>query len=63
MDKLLRTAEAAELLNIAPKTLWKWVSEEKIPVVRYGKKGAPIRFKLKDINDFIQKNLQPERAS
>jgi excisionase family DNA binding protein len=37
MTKLLRVPEAAELLNLSPKTIWAKISRRDIEVVRIGR--------------------------
>jgi len=47
MNRLLTTDEVADLLNVKPSTIRKWVHLEQIPVVRLGR---AVRFQV-DIPD------------
>jgi len=52
-DRLLRIGEAADYLGIATGTLYHWVSEERIPVVRISPRA--IRFRLSDLSDWAER--------
>ncbi len=51
---LLSIPEAARYLGIAVWTLRHWVSERKIP---YVKMGSLVRFRQRDLDEFIAQNL------
>ena len=51
---LLPIQEAAAYLGIAVWTLRHWVSERKIP---YVKMGSLVRFRQRDLDEFIAQNL------
>ena len=53
IDRLLRIGEAADYLGIAIGTLYHWVSEERIPVVRISPRA--IRFRLSDLSDWAER--------
>jgi excisionase family DNA binding protein len=56
-DCLLRVAEAAQLLNVDPSTIYKWVDEGRIPYVNFGQPGRRcLRFNRKDLEAFIKRN-------
>ncbi|MCS7264889.1 MAG: helix-turn-helix domain-containing protein [Armatimonadetes bacterium] len=42
-DHLLRLEEAAKRLGISKKTLWRWVSEGKLPAYRLGERLIFVR--------------------
>lgn len=52
MAPLLDVKQTAQLLNISPKTVYKWVGERKLP---YVKMGDTVRFKEKDLVAFVEK--------
>lgn len=53
MEKLLTLQETAEVLGIKVPTLYNWVSERKITVVKVGRL---VKFDSKDVREFIEKN-------
>ena len=53
MEKLLNVHEAAEILGVKPPTLYNWVSEGKITVVKVGRL---VKFDPQDIKEFVEKN-------
>lgn len=61
MQKLLTVPEAAELLNISPKTVWKnLVYARGVDVVRLGR---AVRIPSSAIDDLIAKGTTPARVS
>ncbi len=52
MEKLLSVAELAELLGIAKGSLYHWISEGRIPVVRLSKRC--VRFRESDIEQMME---------
>ena len=58
MEKLLTLQETAEVLGIKVPTLYNWVSERKITVVKVGRL---VKFDPKDVREFIEKNKKHER--
>ena len=58
MKKLLNIEECAEILGIKKGTLYHWVSDRKIRVIKVGNKN---KFRQEDIEKFICKNaLEPD---
>ena len=58
-DRLLDVNEAASLLGVAPKTVYKWSYERRLPVVKlFGDRGA-LRFRLSDLQALIRRSLRP----
>jgi excisionase family DNA binding protein len=51
-ERLLTISEVAELTGLAIGTLYHFVSEKRIPVVRLSKRC--IRFRQSDLSDWIQ---------
>ena len=58
MEKLLSLSETAEILGIKPPTLYNWISEEKITVVKVGRL---VKFDPGDVRQFIEKNKKHKR--
>ena len=58
-DRLLTIDEVAELTGLAAGTLYHWVSEQRIPVVRISKRC--IRFRQSDLAEWIQTLTQEAR--
>jgi excisionase family DNA binding protein len=56
MEKLLKITELAELLNINKFALYNMVYANKIPYVKIGKTNRSIRFDIKKINAWLDKN-------
>ncbi|MFH1282050.1 MAG: helix-turn-helix domain-containing protein [bacterium] len=55
---LLNVSQVAELLNVSPYTVYGYVSEGKIPVVKLGNLN---RFRLEDVEQFIVSNRRDKR--
>jgi excisionase family DNA binding protein len=49
-EKLLTTGQAAEVLQVHPKTLYGWVQSKQIPFVRLGRRA--IRFRPSQLDAF-----------
>ena len=58
--KLLKVPEAAELLDLSPKTLWQWIGERRIGVVRLGR---AVRIPLSEIERLIEEGTTPARQT
>jgi len=58
-DKLLPINEVSELTGLAVGTLYHFVSEKRIPVVRLSRRC--IRFRKRDLSDWIQTLTQGTR--
>lgn len=50
--KLLTTVEAAEFLNITPRTLIVWRSTKRYPI-KYAKIGGCVRYRISDLEAFV----------
>jgi excisionase family DNA binding protein len=51
MDKLLTVSELAEVLHVAPGSIYHWLSQGRLPAVRFGKRC--VRFRQDDIRAFL----------
>jgi excisionase family DNA binding protein len=51
MEALLTIREVSELTNLSIGTLYHWISEGRIPVVRFSKRC--VRFRKSDIEEWI----------
>ena len=58
-ERLLTINEVAELTGLAVGTLYHFVSERRIPVIRLSKRC--IRFRQSDLSDWIQSLTQKAR--
>lgn len=56
--KLVRVPEAAELLALSPKTLWQWIGERRIGVVRLGR---AVRIPVSEIERLMEEGTTPAR--
>lgn len=59
-DRLLKIDEAAEFLGIAVGTLYHWVSQQRVPVVRLSRRS--IRFRLSELGDWASQHLVEPRS-
>ena len=58
-DQLLDVHQAAAMLSMKPSTLYRWVYERRIPVVKlFGRHGA-LRFRLSVIEKLIAASERP----
>jgi len=58
MEKLLGLNETAEILGVKPPTLYNWISERRITVVKVGRL---VKFDPEDVREFIEKNKKHKR--
>jgi excisionase family DNA binding protein len=54
--KLLKVPEAAEMLALSQKTVWQWVGERRIGVVRLGR---AVRIPLSEIERLMEEGTTP----
>lgn len=59
MHKLMTTDEVADLLNVRPAPIRKWVHLEQIPVVRLGRS---VRFKVDAVEKWVNERCQQART-
>jgi excisionase family DNA binding protein len=60
-DTLLTIHEVAELTGLAVGTLYHWVSQRRIPAVRFSSRC--VRFRRSDIEEWIAEKLIPPDES
>ena len=65
MNHLLTVQQVAEMLSIAPSTIYAWVGSGYLPavVMHRGSKKPVIRFRPEAIEDFIRQREQEQRDS
>jgi excisionase family DNA binding protein len=56
--KLLKVPDAAELLALSQKTVWQWIGERRIGVVRLGR---AVRIPQSEIDRLINEGTTPAR--
>jgi len=59
MDRLLTIDDLAEWLQVKPRTIYQWVHEGYIPVIKL---GALVRFDRASIIEWVKKREAPGRA-
>jgi excisionase family DNA binding protein len=57
-EKLLKVPEAAEILALSQKTVWQWIGERRIGVVRLGR---AVRVPVSEIERLMQQGATPAR--
>lgn len=60
MDRLLTVDDLAAWLQVKPRTIYQWVHEEYIPVVKL---GSLVRFDPASIAAWLKKKETPGRAA
>lgn len=55
-DRLLDTRAAAAFLQVAPRTLYKWASQGRLPVVRLGR---AVRFRMSALRTLVREHEEP----
>jgi excisionase family DNA binding protein len=59
-DKLLLTVEqAAEVLSLSRRTLWRLTKDGKLPSVRYGR---AVRYWIEDLKKWVEKQREASNA-
>ena len=58
--KLYKVPQAAEALNVSPKTIWTWIAARQIEVTRLGR---AVRIPEKAITDLIEAGTTPARVA
>jgi excisionase family DNA binding protein len=55
MEKLLTLKDLSELIQVKRETIYKYIAEERIPVIRLGPgRNALLRFSQVDIEEWIE---------
>ena len=60
MDRLLTIDDLAEWLQVKPRTIYQWVHEGYIPVIKL---GAMVRFDRASVKEWVKKRETPGRAA
>ena len=60
MDKLLTAKQLAEVLQIKPSTIYKWVHYGYVPHIKL---GTSIRFKEKKVEEWLKKRERKGRSA
>jgi len=58
LGRLLKVPEAAEILSLSQKTVWQWIGERRIGVVRLGR---AVRVPLSEIDRLMEEGTTPAR--
>jgi len=51
--ELLRIPQAAERLNVSRASVYRWITEGRVPAVRLGGRGAPLRIPEAELDEWI----------
>ena len=54
MEKLLDVVEAADFLDLSPKTIYTYICKRKIPFLKI---NSSVRFRQSDLESWIEKHL------
>ena len=60
MEKLLTVDEVADLLRISSGSLYHWISQGRVPVVRFSKRC--VRFRVSNVQQLVE-NLKSKSSS
>jgi excisionase family DNA binding protein len=60
MPKLYKVPQAAEMLNVSPKTIWTWIAGRQIEVTRLGR---AVRIPEKALVELIEAGTTPARVA
>jgi excisionase family DNA binding protein len=58
--KLLKVPEAASMLSLSQKTVWQWIGDRRIGVVRLGR---AVRVPISEIDRLMEEGSTPARRS
>jgi excisionase family DNA binding protein len=58
VGKLLKVPEAAAMLSLSQKTVWQWIGERRIGVIRLGR---AVRVPISEIDRLIEEGNSPAR--
>lgn len=56
IGKLLKVPEAAEMLALSQKTVWQWIGERRIGVIRLGR---AVRIPLSEVERLMEEGTTP----
>jgi len=60
MERLLTVDQVAEWLQVKPRTIYQWVHEGYIPVVKL---GVLVRFQEASVSEWVKRREAPGRGS
>jgi len=60
MERLLTVDQLAEWLQVKPRTIYQWVHEGYIPVIKL---GSLVRFRQLSVAEWIEKRESPGRGN
>jgi excisionase family DNA binding protein len=58
VGKLLKVPEAAAMLSLSQKTVWQWIGERRIGVIRLGR---AVRVPISEVDRLIEEGSSPAR--
>jgi len=58
----VRAEEAAAMLGIGKRTLWAMTNRGEIPVVRCGASGRSVRYRVADLEEWLERRLDDGRG-
>jgi len=61
MEKLLNVKELAAALGVAPGSIYHWLSQNRLPVVRFSKRC--VRFRQSDVEQLVEKLHETNRTA
>ena len=60
MQRLYKVPQAAEILNVSPKTIWTWIAAQQIEVTRLGR---AVRIPSRALDDLIEAGTTPAKVA
>lgn len=60
---LVTVRDAAQRLAVSPLTIRRRIAAGKLPAVRLGGPGAPVRIRETDLQDYVDRHLVPGGAA
>jgi excisionase family DNA binding protein len=60
MEKLLTVKDLAQLLDVAPGSIYHWISQHRLPVVRFSNRC--VRFRESDVKKLLDELTQCKKA-
>jgi excisionase family DNA binding protein len=52
--ELLRIPETAERLNVSRASVYRWITEGRLPAVRLGDRGGPLRVRAEELDEWLE---------
>ena len=60
MERYLKVPQFAAALNLSPKTVWNWIAQRKLAIVRVGRS---VRVPATELDRLIEEGTVPTRES